>query len=161
VDMSEELRNDGLLLSGHDPGWVTLQELLDFDWEGKTILRTGVVDAASVHPFGDGKRKFPKGVYQVAHSAPGPKVTWVDTYKEAVGTDFLVKLLDTLGRFGSPEAVRIVFSFDSQSWVHQPDQMNERSNWPIRASSRSIMANDTSCQLATPPPPRDVHTSHS
>src|SRR5262249_46499059 len=31
-DMSEELRHDGLLRSGHDPGWVTLRELLDFDW---------------------------------------------------------------------------------------------------------------------------------
>ncbi len=112
-DMSEELQSDGLLLSGHDPGWVTLRELLDFDWEGKTILRTAIVDPASVHLFGNGKQKFPKGVYGVAHDGPGARVTWVDTYKEAVGSEFLTKLLETLARFGPPENVRIVFSFDS------------------------------------------------
>jgi len=112
-DMCEELRSDGLLRSGHDSGWVMLRELLDFDWEGKTILRTAVVDPASVHLFGDGKQKFPKGVYAVAHSGPGPRVTWVDTYKEAVGAEFVGKLLDSLARFDPPEDVRIVFSFDS------------------------------------------------
>lgn len=112
-DMCDELRHDGLLHSGHDPGWVTLRELLDFDWEGKTILRTAVVDPASVHLFGDGKQKFPNGVYGVAHDGPGPRVTWVDTYKEAVGTEFLTKLLQSLAQFGLPEDVRIVFSFDS------------------------------------------------
>lgn len=113
-DMCDELRHDGLLHSGHDPGWVTLRELLDFDWDGKTILRTAVVDAANVHLFGDGKQKFPKGVYmKVAHDGLGPRVTWVDTYKEAVGAGFLNNLLQRLAGLGSPEDVRIVFSFDS------------------------------------------------
>jgi hypothetical protein len=112
-DMSEELRHDGLLCSGHDPGWVTLRELLAFDWEGKTILRTAVVDPAIVHLFGDGKQKLPKGVYLLAHDGPGPRVTWVDTYKEAVGAEFLRRLFDTLARLGPPEDVRIVFSFGS------------------------------------------------
>ena len=52
-DMSEELQQDGLLFCGHDPGWVTLRELLDFDWDGKTILRTGVVDPGNEYLFGD------------------------------------------------------------------------------------------------------------
>jgi hypothetical protein len=112
-DMSEELRHDGLLRFGHDPGWVTLRELLDFDWEGKTILRTAVVDPAVVHLFGDGKQQLPKGVYAIAHDGPGQRVTWVDTYKEAAGAEFLKKLFDTLARFGPPDDVRIVFSFDS------------------------------------------------
>ena len=112
-DMSGELWNDGLLRSGHDPGWVGLSELRDFDWDGKTIHRTGVVDPASVHRFGDGNQKFPKGVYSVAHDGRGPRVTWVDTYNEAVGAEFLAKLFDTLAGFGPPEDVRIVFSFDS------------------------------------------------
>ena len=59
------------------------------------------------------RQKFPKGVYGVAHSGPGPRVTWVDTYKEAVGAEFLIKLFDALARFGPPEDVRIVFSFGS------------------------------------------------
>ncbi len=112
-DMTEELRHDGLLLSGHHPGWVTLRELLDFDWKGKTILRTGVVDPQIANLFGNGNQKFPKGVFAVAHDGRGPRVTWVDTYEEAVGAEFLTKLLETLARFGSAENVRIVFSFDS------------------------------------------------
>jgi len=111
--MFGELRHNGLLFSGHDPGWVTLRELLDFDWNGKTILRTAVVDPASVHLFGDGKQRFPTEVYGVAHDGPGPRVTWVDSYEEAVGAEFLRRLFDTLARFGPPEDVRIVFSFDS------------------------------------------------
>ena len=116
-DMSEELRKDTLLLSGHDPGWVTLRELLDFDWEDKTILRSAVVDPAIAHLFADGKQKFPKdriaGTYALANAGPGPRVTWVDTYKDAVGARFLTNLFETLARFDPPENVRIVFSFDS------------------------------------------------
>src|SRR5258708_3149017 len=59
-DMSEELRKDSLLFYGHDPGWVTLRELLDFDWEGKTIPRSAVVNRSLAHLFGDGKQTFPK-----------------------------------------------------------------------------------------------------
>jgi hypothetical protein len=112
-DMSRELQNDELLFFGHDPSWVMLSELLDFDWDGKTILRTGVVDSANEHLFGDGKQPFPKGVYSVAHDGRGPRVTWIDTYREAVGVKYLSQLFVTLSRFGPPEDVRIVFSFDS------------------------------------------------
>ena len=116
-DMSEELRNDSLLFCGHDPGWVTLRELLDFDWEGKTILRSAVVNPELAHFFGDGKQKFPKdrmtGFYGLANAGPGPRVTWVDTYKDAAGAAFLTNLFDTLECIGPPESVRIVFSFKS------------------------------------------------
>ena len=116
-DMSEELRNEALLLGGHDPGWITLRELLEFDWEGKTILRSAAVDPGIAHLFGDGKQRFPKdritGTYRLANDGRGPRVTWVDTYEDAVGAEFLAELFETLGRFGSPEDVRIVFSFDS------------------------------------------------
>src|SRR5580692_8219650 len=36
TDASEELRKNALLFGGHNPGWVTLRELLDFDWHGTT-----------------------------------------------------------------------------------------------------------------------------
>lgn len=112
-DMSEVLQHEGLLRFGHDPGWVTLRELLDFDWQGKTILRRAVVDPEDVALFGDGKQKFPRGVSGIANEGPGPCVTWVDTYEEAVGARYLKDLLDTLAQLGSPTDVRIVFSFDS------------------------------------------------
>jgi hypothetical protein len=116
-DMSEELLRDGLLHCGHDPGWVAFRELLDFDWDGKTILRSAVVAPAIAYLFGDGRGKFPKdrltGAHALAHSGPGPRVTWLDTYRDAVGADFLNKLFDALARFGSPDDVRVIFSFDS------------------------------------------------
>jgi hypothetical protein len=106
-----------LLFSGHDAGWVTLRELLDFDWDGKTMLRSAVVDPKIAPLFGDGNQRFPKdritGPYGLADGGPGPRVTWLDTYKEAVGAKFLTGLFEALGRFGRPEDVRIVFSFDS------------------------------------------------
>lgn len=115
-DMSDGLRKDSLLFDGHDPGWITLRELLDFDWDGKTMLRSAIVDSALAHLFGDGKQKFPKeitGAYTLANAGPGPRVSWIDTYREAAGSNFLKSLLDKLAEFGVPEDVRIVFSFDS------------------------------------------------
>ena len=50
-DMSEELSTDPMLHGGDHPSWVTLQELQDFDWNGKTILRTAVVDPSVAHLF--------------------------------------------------------------------------------------------------------------
>lgn len=116
-DISEGARKDGLLQGGSDSGWVTLRELLDFDWDGKTILRSAVVDPALAPLFGDGQQRFPRerinGPYWVADNGRGPRVTWIDTYREAVGGAFLDDLLHTLARFGAPEDVRLVFSFDS------------------------------------------------
>jgi hypothetical protein len=115
-DMSQELRKDSLLLGGHDPGWITLRELLDFDWDGKTMLRSAIVDPAYAHLFGDGNQKFPKeitGAYGLAHAGLGPRVTWIATYREAAGRGFLKGLLDKLKQFGRPDDVRIIFSFDS------------------------------------------------
>lgn len=116
-DISEDVRKDGLLQCGNNPGWVTLRELLDFDWDGKTILRSAVVDPALAPLFGDGKQRFPKerinGPYWLADQGRGPRVTWIDTYREAVDGTFLDDLLRTLARFGAPEDVRLVFSFDS------------------------------------------------
>src|SRR6476469_9400658 len=56
-DLSPELREwaeyfeVGDPMGGHDPGWLTLQEILDFDWHGKIILKKAVVDEAVRHLF--------------------------------------------------------------------------------------------------------------
>jgi hypothetical protein len=116
-DLSYALSREGLLHAGHSPGWAMLRELLDFDWDGKTILRSAVVDPSIAHLFGDGRQPFPKdritGAYGLADGGPGPRVTWVDRYRDAVGGAFLNDLFTTLGQFGPPDDVRIVFSFDS------------------------------------------------
>jgi hypothetical protein len=116
-DISDDLKKDSLLASGHNAGWITLRELLKFDWEGKTILRSAVVDPELAPLFGDGNQKFPRDriteLYWLANDGPGPRVTWVDSYKEAVGVRFWDDLVKTLIQLGPPDDVRIVFSFDS------------------------------------------------
>jgi hypothetical protein len=115
--MSKELLADGPLHSGHDAGWLTLRELLEFNWDGKSILRTAVVDPAIAPLFGSGTGPFPKGqiqgAYSLAEDGPGTRVSWVDSYRDAVGSVFLTDLFETLSRFGLPDDVRIVFSFDT------------------------------------------------
>ena len=39
-------------------------------------------------------------------------VTWVETYAEAAGQQFLVDVLGKLKEYGEPEQVRVVFWFD-------------------------------------------------
>lgn len=116
-DMCKEIQSDGLLMTGHDPGWVSLRELLDFDWDGRTIMRSAVVPPEAAEAFGDGKQNFPRDRLPpncwFAESGPGPRVTWIETYREAVGEKFLKELTGALAKFGSPDDVRIIFSFDS------------------------------------------------
>jgi hypothetical protein len=121
-DMSEDLKKDSLLPTGHDAGWITLRELLNFDWEGKTILRSAVVDPGLAPLFGDGNQRFPSDriteVYGLANDGPGPRVAWVDSYKEAIGVQFWDDLVKTLIQLGPPDDVRIIFSFDSRGKYH-------------------------------------------
>jgi hypothetical protein len=113
-DMSHELRADSHLTVGHDAGWVSLRELSEFDWDGRRITRTGVVEPWLADCFGDGGQPFPKGrVFGVSQSGPGTRVTWVESYRESAGEKFLDDLLQALFRLGQPDEVRIVFSFDS------------------------------------------------
>jgi hypothetical protein len=114
-DLSQQTKSDLLLMAGHDPGWVLLRELLDFDWDGKTMLRTAVVDPRISHAFVNGKfeRERIVGAYGLGNAGPGLRVSWAETYREAVGSKWLQPLFDFLATIGPPDAVRLVFSFDS------------------------------------------------
>ena len=114
-DISKESRDDLLLMSGHSPGWVMYRELLDFDWDSKTILRTAVVTNNLVPYFRDGKfyRHEIKEAYGLANSGPGPRVTWTETYRESVGKNYLNELFCKLDQIGQPDSVRLLFSFDT------------------------------------------------
>jgi hypothetical protein len=114
----ETLQRAGLLFSGHDPGWVMLRELLDFAWDEHSLVRSAIIMPAQLAPlFGDGKQRFPKdqikGAYALANAGPGSRVTWIDSYRDAVGETYLEQLLDKLAAFGPPDGVRLLFSFDS------------------------------------------------
>jgi hypothetical protein len=99
--------------------WLLLEELLAFDWHGKTILRRGVVNPAAAHLFPPGRIGFPNAEWptgipiSAANQGSGVEVTWIDTYAQAVGQEFVDRTLTTLQHYGSPGLVRIVFWFDA------------------------------------------------
>jgi hypothetical protein len=114
-DLSEEAKSDSLLMGGHDPGWATFREILEFDWNGKTIARTAVVDPSISHAFANGRfdRNELTSPYGLAGRGPGQRVTWTESYREAVGDELLKRLFKALYQIGTPENVRVIFSFDT------------------------------------------------
>jgi hypothetical protein len=93
-----------------------LRELLEFAWDGRSIARSAVIDPPELAAlFGDGKQPYPRinQMHTRAESGPGPRVSWTDTYREAVGVEYLQDLLDALGKLGAADDVRLIFSFDS------------------------------------------------
>jgi hypothetical protein len=98
--------------------WLLLEELLAFDWHGKQIVRRGNVDGRAAYLFHPGRRRFPhdewpKGLpIAVANQGRGVEVTWIETYAEAVGDEFLIETMRSLQSYGQSHDVRIVFWFD-------------------------------------------------
>jgi hypothetical protein len=98
--------------------WLMMEELLAFDWNGKQIVRSGKVDGRAAHLFHPGRRGFPyaewpKGLpIAVGNQGRGVEVTWVETYAEAVGSEFMIDTMNTLRSYGQPKGVRVVFWFD-------------------------------------------------
>lgn len=130
--------NDDLWPGDHSFSWVTLQELLDYDWTRKTE-REGVIkqeewlnrmatgDASRPDSFSGGI--FGGGITTIdeREEIPAPEVTagkavyvrtyWKETYAEASGRLYS-KLMPALQRLAvhegvEPSAVRLVFGFDS------------------------------------------------
>lgn len=121
---------------GHSHSYFTLKELLEYDWEQMTV-HCGMVDEReysrmlttnSDSPmywagmYGDdikivsnskmvdlinGKFSRKSGKDYVT------EVKWGETYREAVGADYLEELCTELLQYGKPEDVRIVFWFDN------------------------------------------------
>ncbi|GHO83301.1 hypothetical protein KSZ_13070 [Dictyobacter formicarum] len=101
------------------PGWLTLEELVHFDWHGKRIQRYGRVDERVAHLFHSDRgfpfREWPQGI-QIGYSRM-PKASkycnacWTETYAESAGPDFM-ELLDTFSRkYGVSKDIRLVFWF--------------------------------------------------
>jgi len=106
-------RNDA-----HNAGWLLASEILAFDWE-RIIRRRGVVDARAAHLFPPSRTGFPNaawppGVEQgVANYGSGIEVQWRETYRQAVGPELIDAILPGLATYGTAEAVRVVFWFES------------------------------------------------
>lgn len=107
--------DDGLF--GHS--WLTLKELLDFDWKGQIIQKTAMAEPEVAplfedNPLGFPYRHWPRGK-QIGYSLwmrSGVSVRWRETYEQSAGPDFMEGVLTKLKSFGPPECVRIVFWFN-------------------------------------------------
>lgn len=99
--------------------WLTLEELVNFDWHGKRIKIYAIVDKRVTHLFhperGFPSREWPEGI-QCGYSTTVKgnaycNASWTETYAEAAGSDFM-ELLDTFSqKYGVSKDVRLVFWF--------------------------------------------------
>lgn len=102
------------------PGWLTLEELIRFDWHGKRLKRYGMVDKRVAHLFhperGFPFREWPEGIpcsYSRSYDGdPYCNARWTATYAEAVGTDFLEMVNTFAEKYGVTKDVRFVFWFE-------------------------------------------------
>jgi hypothetical protein len=114
LDFERPRHDDGLF--GHS--WLSLEELLDFDWKGRVIQKTAIVEPNVAplfqdNPMGFPFERWPEGK-QIAYSLwmrSGVSVRWRETYAQSAGPEFMEGVLPKLKSFGPPESVRIVFWF--------------------------------------------------
>lgn len=101
-----------------DSGWLTLEELVAFDWYGKSRRKYARVDERVAHlfhpecsfPF----REWPKGIqcsYSIALKEQA-NASWTETYAEAAGSDFMELLDEMAKKYGISHDVRFIFWFD-------------------------------------------------
>lgn len=139
--MSQEAQKALSWESYHSHSWLTLAEILAFDWSQRTNKQgwihlggyrefkyTGRPDSWSGDMIGHGVRKFTKKgvekfeeIWREFEEKPRPDVDysrfiylakWSIAYSEAAGR-FWPLTVPQLLRLGKPEDVRIVFAFDS------------------------------------------------
>jgi hypothetical protein len=97
-----------------DASWLLLGELEAFPWRDRRIKKEAMVDRAVAHRFGDGEGPFPSDVHSYSYwKRDGVTVTWIETYADSAGDEFLVDVLTKLRQWGGPNDVRIVFWFSS------------------------------------------------
>lgn len=137
VSMEIKRENDYWSCDAHSHSYFTLKELLEYDWDQRTIHR-GIIDEREYARML--ATKSPSPMYW-AGTTCGPDVEqisladmldlingkfqrdpnkryvaefeWGETYHEAVGADYLEELCTELAQYGKPEDVRIVFWFDN------------------------------------------------
>lgn len=100
--------------------WLLVQELINFDWE-QSITFYGLVEPQYANLFSDNQpfpyEQWPENAHCYSlNSNYLPKsdilqVSWVESYREFVGSEFLDYLFGELLLLGSPKEVRIIFYF--------------------------------------------------
>ena len=126
---------------GHSHNWLTVQELLDYDWD-QTTKQRGVVPLSTYKDL-RGKDQSPEcysgGIsglnivtvtprtadsilngevdpetdYRLKGKEIFTTLEWAESYREAAGDCFLGATLGLLQQIGDPQNVRIVFWFDN------------------------------------------------
>jgi hypothetical protein len=97
--------------------WLSLEELLSFDWQGKTIVKKAIVEERFAPLFGEESRGFPyetwpkdEPVCYASQMRDGLEVKWTETYYESAGTEF-TRILEELRDSCPPRTARLVFWF--------------------------------------------------
>jgi hypothetical protein len=109
-----------------DHSWLSLTELMNFDWYNRNVPVYGYVRPEHAAHF-DNKKGFPVGVpsnacrwesigepldeKQIPADPGWVTVSWVRSHAELVGMDFPDTILPALQTFAAPEDVRVVFWF--------------------------------------------------
>ncbi|MGP0067164.1 MAG: hypothetical protein ACLQGP_26665 [Isosphaeraceae bacterium] len=112
----ERPRHDSLF--GHS--WLSLKDLLTFDWKGQVIQKAAMVDSDMAalfegNPVGFPYQRWPEGK-PISYSwgrPSGVSVRWRETYEQSAGPDFMEGVLSELKSFGPEESARIVFWFNT------------------------------------------------
>lgn len=137
VSMEIKRENDYWSCDAHSHSYFTLKELLEYDWDQRTIHR-GIIDereyarmlaTKSPSPMYWAGTTYGPGIKQISladmldlingkfQRNPDKRYVtefeWGETYREAVGADYLEELCTELAQYGKPEEVRIVFWFDN------------------------------------------------
>lgn len=110
---SEYFRNKEVFAAS----WLTLEELVTFDWHGKIRQQYAIVDKRVVHLFhperGFPYREWPQGIpirYTPAFKEHA-NASWTETYADAAGPDFM-ELLDSMATtYGVSNDVRFILWF--------------------------------------------------
>jgi hypothetical protein len=117
-DVSQEVNRwyQRYLGDAYAAGWLSLAELDAFDWAGKRVLCSCFVDPSLAHLFPPDQKGFPEGyrkseVLGAGDKSPGIEVSWLESYADAIGPEFVIDVRKKLHSFGQPNAVRIVFWF--------------------------------------------------
>jgi hypothetical protein len=103
------------------PGWLTLEEIVNFPWHEKRIQIYARVDQRVAHLFHPEQsfpfHQWPAGI-SCSYSTTQKEdrfcnASWTQTYAEAAGGDFM-ELLNTFSQhYGASKDVRFVFWFSS------------------------------------------------
>lgn len=118
-DLCPEIRHwsEGWRGELFSPSWLSLSEILRFDWHRKRMHFQAMVDARVAPLFQPNKpfplKSWPKDIPigYGAYLKDGVTVCWADTYAASVGEPFL-NAMEGLKTDEKPSRLRLVFWFD-------------------------------------------------